>query len=403
MSASGGIAPIHISLSNATQSLVSLFNGAQSLRGTIVNHGGGLALLLAGARVSLPENATLMPGQVVDAVLVQSESGKSIRIQPRPRPGTATSASTQNPISRLIASALHDLGIPSRSASAAHRVLGQDIPMTAASIRNVLNLFASRGNISSDLIAVVRLANAAASAGVLSPEMAKTLSEISRASTVRSENTIFEAMVLSRKTIADPLEAKIANTFMRGEIRDSAGLRAELQALLAGLRDDADFEVFLRKSGGLAEFRETMGRLQERIEGVHLQNLAGADHPYLFLEVPVALDGFEESVFVHVFGNGEGSPGDFEDGASIVIDVSLTRLGDLWIAVQVSEKRCTCRIMATAPETVSTLRNESDRLAQVLSQIGLNRVSVEVVLWDGDRLRETGEQMRRFSGLDVVV
>ena len=87
--------------------------------------------------------------------------------------------------------------------------------------------------------------------------------------------------------------------------------------------------------------------------------------------------------------------------ATVVLDLSMTRLGDLWIALTIARGRCSCRFRAANPAAVQAIRAERDGLIQALQSAGYPGAQVRVEPWDGDRLGEAAGLMRRFSGINV--
>jgi Flagellar hook-length control protein FliK len=132
-----------------------------------------------------------------------------------------------------------------------------------------------------------------------------------------------------------------------------------------------------------------------------MQNLRTFAAPYLFLDLPFPPDAPISRAQIHVFG--EGGRGRHFDrrNASITLDLSTPRLGDLWISLTITGGACTCVVRAAREATVAAITAATPELGQALAEAGYPDASVQVTSWSGNRLEETAQLMRRFSGLDV--
>ena len=179
-------------------------------------------------------------------------------------------------------------------------------------------------------------------------------------------------------------------------------LSADLRARLSSLKNDQAFQKFLVATGRIGDFEGHIEHALDRMTGAHLQNARALEHPYLFLELPMAPGGLVESAQLHIFEDG-GHDG--HEGArapeTVVMDLETTHLGPLWISVRTAGPICRCEFRAMTAEAVEAITESSGELVRGLESAGYGRAHVEASLWKGDRLSAVVELMRRFAGIDV--
>jgi hypothetical protein len=199
------------------------------------------------------------------------------------------------------------------------------------------------------------------------------------------------------------LEAQIARAVSTGSLESLAqAARTDLIATLSELRSNEGLTAYLQGKNQLDLFQSAADRLVDRISSGQLQNLHRLDQPYVFVEIPFPADAPVRGARVHFFHEGRGDRQAFEGRkASVTLDLSTTKLGDLWITLQLAEGHCSCRFGATSEETVDAIEGAQEDLVRALEESGYERATVHVALWDGNRLRETAHLMRRFAGIDV--
>jgi flagellar hook-length control protein FliK len=179
--------------------------------------------------------------------------------------------------------------------------------------------------------------------------------------------------------------------------------RADLRAQLSQLREDPAMARFLADRGLTRGFMEAVDRVVQRLMGSEVQNMHGnANQSYHFFETPFPPGGPIESGQIHIFGDGGGKGRDGKPRGSVVLDLSTTRMGDLWVHLNMQGGRCACTFRTTIPEAAEHLRAESRGLVEALQKVGYSGATVQVSRWDGDRLRETAALMQRFAGLQVT-
>jgi hypothetical protein len=101
-------------------------------------------------------------------------------------------------------------------------------------------------------------------------------------------------------------------------------------------------------------------------------------------------------------GEGGGKAQRFDAAnATVVIDLSTSALGELWITLSAVHGVCSCWIRARDVDAMTALQEMQGELADRLSRAGYPNASVQTALWDGDRVRELATMMRRFKGLNI--
>ncbi|HNR29680.1 MAG TPA: flagellar hook-length control protein FliK [Candidatus Hydrogenedentes bacterium] len=376
--------------------LASALRAGQTFRATVHGTGDQPVLLLAGARIPIEGGARLTPGQTVHIEVVDSNAGLALRVLPGETPSGNVAASPDAALRAALAEVLHAMGA-ARHADAAEAIVPRFLPPSSLVLRQLLALFFERGALGADLDRIQQWVAQAAAAGAAPRPTAENVLAMLAALAAGDVRAFADA--LERLARARGLEARLAN-LATGDAEAAEGLDDFLTAYLSRLAAHEPFRQFLRANGALRGFEAAARRIQERLDGVAVQNLRGLEQPYVFLELPLPADAALRHVQVHFIGTGRGRR--FEkDNALIVIDVSTARLGDLWVTLSMVNGACRCGFRATDARAVEAIRANAGELAEALRDAGYPRAHVEAALWDGDRLRETAALMRRFGGLDV--
>lgn len=381
---------------------VALF-GARPVVGLVVETPEGLAVQAGGTRVTLPGGTGLLAGQAVEVALVASEDGGPVRISLRVA-GVGGSDREGPSVRGLVSAILQSFGTVSPSSvSAAVQVVPKGVPLTEGAVRALLMLFFSRGSLGRDLATIARAVHDASAAGVLSPELAEEVTRAADLVSASGERAFRNALEGFARNPGKSFEGRMAEWVASG--RSEEGLppsTGDFRFQLALLRNHEGLGRFLTELGRFGEFQEAARGMFERLTGGLLQNLHGQRHEYYFVEMPMLWSGFGESAQVHFFGEGgQSGKGFAAKHALVVLDLSLTRLGDLWISLRTTHGTCQCQFRAVTEEAVEAIRAGSGELTAALENLGLGRVEVTVSLWDGDRLREMGALLGRYSGFDV--
>lgn len=369
-------------------------------QGTIEGAPDRLTLVVAGVRVPLPKDTNLTPGQRVHVEAIETGKRLQLRLTPspaeegaQPRPASAT-------LETIVARVLEALGVPNQPETPT-QVLPRVLPQTDAAIRSVLSLFTRQASTGDDLQTISLVVAQAAASGTLPADVAgETATLIARF--VPRGSGDFQA-VLRQWGRGVTVEAEIAQAISTGRLESLTGtLRADLRAVLSQLRANEGLTSHLQARGQLNTFQSAVDRVLDRISSGQLQNLHSLEQPYVFFEVPFPPGAPLREARVHFFHEGRGTKHGAEGrSASVTLDISTTKLGDLWITLQLTDGHCACRVAVTSEPAAETIEAARQELVNAIEGAGYARATVHVDLWDGDRLRETAHLMRRFSGIDL--
>jgi hypothetical protein len=284
---------------------------------------------------------------------------------------------------------------------AAH-LLPRDLPRSEQAIRQVLTLYLARGRTGQDLRHIAAAARQAASAGVLAEGEMSVVAAFLRLVNSDLEEDWLTALERFGKQSSKPLEARLAAAVSARRIEAFlAELDQDVVFLLHRIRSSEALRSMLQRSGRLADFESAVERTIERFTAGHLQNLRAAEMPYHFLEFAFDPSAQLTQAQIHVFGEG-GSDRRFDpENSTVVIDLSTTNLGDLWISLNMIRGACQCLIRATDIEVVRAVEESSPELAKRLEVSGYPGAKVHATLWDGNRLQEAANLMRRFEGISL--
>ncbi len=400
----GAIQFVPVSFSDTVDSLAALFRGGQTQRGLVVRGGESLLLQIAGARVPLPKNAgAFEAGQRVLVTLSESPAGATLRISPQPASTSSAPAAPAAP-SLLLSSVLESLGaLSQKNLSAAARILPAQVALPEEAMRALLSLFVSRRETGRSLATVSNLLQEAIASGAISRGAAQLIKDLAARMKTSDAASFREALRAIREITSKPVEARLA-ALMRsgGEDALESALRDSLYAQLARLRTDRGLTEFLRASGKLAAFEAAVDGLVEQIRGNDLQQLRAPEISYHFVEMPLHPESEITRAQVHFF---EDEDADDREGGSesslVVLDLSLSRLGDLWVTLRVVENVCVCRIEATDPVVAAQIGEHAHELAGALRDAGYSDAVVEAEVLEGDRIDAVARLFGGLSGLDI--
>lgn len=357
---------------------------------------------MAGSKISLESNVQLLPGQAVSVEVHETDNGLQLKITPQQVPAASQGSSSQlaTALSSIIKSfpALQSLENP-------EQLLPANIPPTEAAIRNLFALFATRQSMTEDLQFLTSLLTQAADSGIIPQEYATDFSAIiSRFIAGNADNLQSILQQLVGNTGIN-IEAQIASALASGNIDELLNkLRGSLRWQVARLRGNEALMKFLQGSGQLRAFQNAVESIIERLSGSQLQNLRSLEQSYLFLEVPFTEDSGINRAQVHFFGKGGGKGQRFDaKNSTVMLDLSTSKLGDLWIALQMVSGHCTCTLRAANPESVELINAASSELAEALDEAGYPNARVVVGQWRGNRLQEVANMMRRFTGFNTAI
>jgi hypothetical protein len=372
----------------------------QSAQGVIEGSSNRLTLVVAGTRVPLPENTELAAGQRVHVEVLEGGKGLQLRVTPLPAGEEAPARPAVPALEAVVARVLEALGIP-RQGESPTAIVPRALPLTDAAVRSVLSLYTEQAETSGDLRIIGAIISQAAADGALPETVAREAAAVIARYLPRADGDVRPALEQWARNV--PLEAKIARAVSTGSLESLAqAARTDLIATVSQLRTNEGLTAYLQGKNQVDLFQSAADRLVDRISSGQLQNLHRLDQPYVFVEIPFPADAPVREARVHFFHEGRGDRQAFEGrNASVTLDLSTTKLGDLWITLQLAEGHCSCRFGATSAAAVDAIEGAQEDLVRALEGSGYERATVHVALWDGNRLRETAHLMRRFAGIDL--
>ena len=375
----------------------------QVLQGTIAGVPGSLELRLAGLRATLDSSVPLSAGQVVSVTVEAAENGIRLLVTPITAAAEPLPSSAGDLVSDVLAKVLDLLDASAGLRETAAEILPADLPATESEITALLRLLTTRGTVAEDLQQIAAWASQANDAGALAPELAAQLALLARQLLPSGADDV-ERLVREWATQSSrPLEARLLRVLEARTLGDlPAELGRELRAVLLRLQGDETFRQWVARQGQLGSFDAALGRILERTLAGSMQNLRAFAAPYLFLDLPFPPDAPITRAQVHVFGEGgRGRHGFDRKNASLTLDLSTARLGDLWISLTITGGALMCAVRAEREATVAAITAAASELGQALAEAGYPDATVQVIQWNGNRLQETAHLLRRFSGLDV--
>ncbi|HPV38941.1 MAG TPA: hypothetical protein PK729_17065 [Candidatus Hydrogenedentes bacterium] len=399
MAGPGGIQPFVIPVTGS-QGLPSGLRVGQAFQAVLQGQPGDLSVVIGGTRVAVGDLPQLQPGQVVSGEVLRVDSGLQIRLVPQPAAAVGRSGPAPS-LSQVVASVLDSLSALGAAEDAAH-VLHQSMPASEGAVRNVLSLFLSDAQTGADLQTLASAMNDAARAGALPQQAADNFSLLVNTLVFaggRELGAILQAWRRAGRTV----EGRLALAMQSGRL-DEVLTEADddLRALLMRVRREETFGRFLRGAGRLRGFQDAAARVLDRLTGAALQNLRGLEVPYVYLDIPTLGQTGVHRLHVHFLGEQRGGGRRLDPrNCTVAMDLSLSRLGDLWIVLKMTDGRCACLVRATEPEALETLRGEQEGFVEALAASGFDAAHVRFGLWPGDRLHEVGELIRQRARMDM--
>lgn len=412
--AGAGVPPVIVIPQPFSAAFASLASG-QQFSAVVQGTPGNLFIQVAGLRALLTTDTLLQLGQAVTVEVVTTDQGVQLQVTPQTQPPPSQSASPPAPpaaavpqgaastptlpVPAVLASVLEALGAL-ESAPAAAQLLPTNIPLTEEAVRQLVSMFLFRGTAGADLEQIQSILTQAVTQNAVPRGFAAEITAAIARLVVTDEASLSQILAHWGRGEPTGLEARLAFAVASGDLDHVLELLGqEVRALLSRVRQDPDLARFLEQTGQTRDFHGAVGRVLDRLSGRQLQNLHSIDRSYQFLELPVATDSPYRHLQLHFFGHGQSGRKRFDpQNATVVLDVSMSRLGDLWINLAVANGRCTCTIRATNPETVDTIESDGDELRHALDGVGYPGAQIRVGLWDGDRFAAATKLIRQFTG-----
>ncbi len=389
--------PITISLRSPAASLTATISPGQSIRAVVSATTQGLVVSIANTRIPLPESSGLHAGETVRVRLLDTGNGARIEITPATTQAQANVAQSTHTSVALLETLAAKLAPEIAQPSVFATVLPKGLPLTESSVRLLLMLFTLQGASGRGLALIGTVLEEALAAGVALPAWAAGLKEMITKLASPEREAMEEAIRRIVQLTRNSPEARLAGG-MEIDERATGDLRTQL-ALLK--QNDALLE-FLIRSGQHQSFEKALDATLERLVGGQLQNLHSPESNYFFLELPFPPDAIISHAQLHFFGEGNGDSTQSNlESSTLVMDLTTSQLGDLWITLRTTSGECDCQIRATSPEAHALLSQDTTTLETALTAAGYDPVRVSIGEWNGDRVAELAGIMRRFSGLDL--
>lgn len=355
-------------------------------------------LLIGGARVPLDLSTGLVPGQAVRVEVLQE--GNSLQLLLTPLPPQSDNPAAASTLAGPLAQALTALNLLGQYDTAA-QLIPAGLPASPDAFQALLSLLFSGGSLGRELQYIATQLSAPGAAGLLPPETAALLITLMSAQQAAANGNFLA--LLRQAGAGKPVEARLAAAIKSGNISAAfEAMREDLQQVLMALRGNGAVRAFLQARGGLNRFEDSLQRILDRLDGTQWQNLRALESAYFFLEVPVPPESAFTRAQIHVFGDGKrGKDAIDPKNAAVILDLSVSRLGDLWIALRVQQGHCQCEIRAVRPGSATAIEAASEELSAALAGAGYPGARITVLPWEGNRIEELAALMRRFTGIDV--
>ncbi|MBX7256393.1 MAG: hypothetical protein K1Y02_08530 [Candidatus Hydrogenedentes bacterium] len=345
---------------------------------------------------SVPDN---LVGTALSARFV--ETGQGSRLLVWQTEASATSAPTTGrslpEVLGRIFQVFGQSGLAERAASLIPRAL----PPGEAAIRLVASLFLERG-VGAELVErLVTLVKQGAASGVVSDDLQKRLLSLLTRTAGSESKELLAALRIAAQTSSRSPEAALARAFAQSEGL-SATLADDLRSAIHQLRTSEPFRAFLEKTGQMQEFNTTSSSLIERITANQLQNLRGLETSYLYFEPAFVPGSGLSSAHIHAFGDGSGKQSFPSENSTVVLDLSTTRLGDLWITLSAVQGACSCVFRTREPLVAVLIDEHAPELEKLLSDTAnFTYTQVRAVVWNNDRLSAAIDLFRPLEGIDT--
>ena len=400
----GTIQFLPLSLPDTLNSITHLFRGGQTRPGLVITGREGLFLQVAGARIPIPKSAgTFEAGQRVVITLVNSGQAPALRVAPQAIAQHPAPPSPQGPLPFLSA-VLESLGaLSQKNIAAAAAIVPANVALPEQALRALMALFAARRNAGRALATVSALLETALAAGAVSSEAVPTLERLAAQMKATEAGAFREALSTVEAATGKAVETRLAQLVRSGTDSDpETVLRGSLYAELSRLSADRKLAGFLKSTGGLAAFESALDGLLEQLRGGDVHRARAAEIPYQFINLPLNPQSGFDRVHVHFFGDGRNEK---ENGAPstslVVIDLSLSLLGAMWITLRTTPNTCSCRIQTIGPDAAAAINEHAQELSKALADAGYAETVVEAVVWEGDRFEAVADLFRSASGLDI--
>lgn len=168
------------------------------------------------------------------------------------------------------------------------------------------------------------------------------------------------------------------------------------RALVASMLENDGLLGALRDAGLVEDFGRGAERLLDRTAGGQLHNLRAIDGPYVFAALPAMAGAGLRHAQLHIFGDGRSNGGE-DAPIRVHLDLELTALGPMWIALNLHGAQCACTIRSASPEICALVEAHGGELEDALRAAGYRNARCIAAPWHGDRLRELAAALQEAS------
>ncbi|MFA6243466.1 MAG: hypothetical protein WC655_21175, partial [Candidatus Hydrogenedentales bacterium] len=374
-----------------------------------------LPLILEGRILQTPEGPVFQSGQStlplaaapenlinasVSARVVETAKGLQLHVLQTGDPSAATQSSKPD-LAAMLSRVFESLGKPELAARAS-TLIPRGLPTSEAGIRLLASLFLERGvgaELVERLASMIRQGHAA---GVISNEQEKVLGTLLTRVVGDETKELQAALRVAVQSATRSPESILAQArFSQDPTEFLPRLLDDLRTALQQLKSNEQFRGLLEQTGRLQEFNSTSSSLIDRVSANQLQNLRGLETSYVYFEAAFAPGSGLNSAHIHVFGDGGGGQSSSPDNSTVVLDLSTTRLGDLWVTLSAVQGVCACVFRTNTTPVAELIDAHATELENLLTEAGgFSQAQVRTVLWDGNRFAAAVDLFRPLEGID---
>lgn len=368
------------------------------LRGRIVLDGALLSLVAGNQKLPLPKGVALSPGTLVEARITHEGGTPHLRLQvldgqqsqsAGPRAQVAVPSQTSAP-SVHVPPQLAALITPEKAAA----LLPKAALIPPKAMEALLTVLAARPEVGRALARLLPLMDGQPAEESVPAERTANLRAAIQAMDAETPEEFRRAIEIARELIG----ARADRPMTRAS-GDSPSSRSLLENLVT-LRDA------LAARAATTDGREavrTIDAALERFGATTLQNVRSFEMPYQFFAIPFLPSTGIEHAIVHLVGRDGRGPGGGRETHSVVVDLQLTNLGALWIAIQSTGTACSCVIHAESDMARDAIDVGAPVLEEGLRRAGFAAAQVRTEPWDGDRVTAAAALFSQTGSFEAEV
>ena len=380
-------------------------SGTSSLRAgqrfqTLVRMENGKALLqLGNQKVDLGNAGQAYVGKQVQVEVAQAKPQLVLRFIPeQAAPGNTN---TQQPNLTQILSSLLPQFKGLNDAALGTRLLPTSMPMNGEAVRQWLSLFFSGTGLGRDLETLQTLVNQGMQQGALSPQLGQQLSAVISQWLAPLDGNLKQ--FLERMQQGKNTEARLAQAVKGSDLKALLNaLNQDLRQQISQLRGNEAWLAYIRSTSQMKQFSQLAERILDHLEGQALQQLHRHELPYHYLEIPLGEQSGFHWAHVHYFGGNPTQPNAIKaDNCTIVMDLNLSKLGEVWVMIRNVAEQCSCQFRVRETDIAEAIASQTETLQQSLSKAGFPGTQIQTRIWDGDRAAALGELFQRNADLTM--